>query len=391
LINLDSKSLIGVLVWGNFVMGIVIYLYEKTSKYKFNFHSLLHNMITIRFLSMFGYLCLFSRDSFPDILSVNIGNTVLFITHFLDAGMLLKIIGDYNKKIARINSIILVSCVLIFNIFEMMYHNASLRIGIASISIFFIFLPAAISLLLSKQKSNFKKSIGFIFIPLLLALIPRSIEGIRGRLENLGVNVYFQTLLFGSLVLLMILITIVYLLFMKEQSDSIIEKMANYDKLTDVMNRHHFFGAGNEIFVNSRKNKLELSLLFLDIDYFKKINDNYGHQFGDEVLVRFADMIKHTIRPLDICCRYGGEEFIILANVKADVCKTMAERILAETEHIRIDSQPDFHMTTSIGTISAIPHLDETLEDFINKADKAMYIAKQSGRNKIVVSKEHLG
>lgn len=366
-------------------MGVVIYLYERTSRYRFNFRSLVHNMVTIRLLSAFGYICLFSRGYFPDFLSVNVGNTVLFLCYYLDARMLLEIQNNYHKKIAVINAVILVASAVGFTLFEILFHNASLRIGIASIIIFALYFPTAVLLIFSKQKSKFKKSAGFFFIPLLVALIPRSIDGINGRMKNLGVNNYFQTLLFISLVLLMISITIFYLLFMKEKSDSIIEKMANYDTLTDVMNRHYFFSAGNTIFENSRKNKMVVSLLFLDIDFFKKINDTYGHQFGDEVLVRFAETIKKNIRPSDICCRYGGEEFVILAKVNKDVCGTMASRILSETEHLRIGSQPSFHMTTSIGSISSVPQIGETLESFINKADKAMYKAKQTGRNRIVV------
>jgi diguanylate cyclase (GGDEF)-like protein len=345
-------------------------------------------MVTIRFLSAFGYLCLFSRDYFPDIFSVNIGNSLLYLCFYLDSGMLLKIIGLYGKKVFIVETVIVCTGVFIFNLLEILYHNASLRIGVASIIIFAIFLPVTVLLLTSKQTGKFKKGAGFIYLLLLISLIPRIMEGIAGKIASLGANIYYQTLLFGSLVLLMISNAIIYLLFMKEKTDSIVEKMANYDKLTDVMNRHNFFATGNIMFENYQKRRDGLSLLFLDIDFFKSINDRYGHKFGDEVLVRFANTIKKSIRPSDICCRYGGEEFVVLANVNEDGCKIMADRILSGTENIRIESQPDFRMTTSIGCVTQIPGTDETLEDFIDKADKAMYKAKQDGRNRIVVHKD---
>ncbi|MDR2926463.1 MAG: GGDEF domain-containing protein [Azoarcus sp.] len=302
--------------------------------------------------------------------------------------MLLKITDHYNKRIFIVETVILCLSLFIFNLLEMLYHDASLRIAISSIIIFTLFLPVTILLLTSKHTGKFKKAAGFIYIFLLISLIPRTIEGIVGKIVSLETSNYYQTFLFGSLILLMITNVIIYLLFMKEKTDNIVEKMACYDRLTDVMNRHNFFATGKYIFEKCQKLNDSLSLLFLDIDFFKSINDYYGHKFGDEVLVRFADMLKKSIRPSDICCRYGGEEFVVLTNVNEDECKSMAVRILSETENICIESQPDFHMTVSIGCVTEIPGTDETLEDFIDKADKVMYKSKQDGRNRITVHKD---
>ncbi len=382
LVNLDSRTLMGVLIWGNLATGLIVCLYRSTNKYEFR--PVIRNMAPVRFLSAFGFLCLFLRGAIPDIISANIGNSLLFLCFYIESNMLLKIANLNNERVLLIERIALILSIIVFNIVEYIFHDGSLRIGIASCSIFLLNLPSIVLLLTSKQTNKFKQSAGIFYIPLLIATIPRTFEAFIGRIINIGTNNYYQTLLFGSLVLMMISNTIIYLLFLKENMDSVIEKMANYDNLTDTMNRHNFFTVGKMLFDRYRDQGSGLSVLFFDIDFFKKINDRYGHQFGDDVLIRFANTIKNGIRPTDICCRYGGEEFVVLAHTNEDGCRNIANRILIETEKIAFDAFEDFRMTTSIGCTTGIPKQDETLEMFIKRADQALYQAKAEGRNRAV-------
>ena len=382
LVNLDVKSLIGALIWGNLTTAFIILLYENTSRYKLNFRSIAYNMAFVRFLEAFGFLCLFLRDSIPDIISANVGNTILFPALFMEYRIIMEATSLYNRKMNSIGIVILSVSLIVFNTVELLFHDPALRIGMASGIIFLLSLPAAVMLL--KNTDKFKKGVGIFYIPLILALIPRGIESFTGKLTSISANTYYQTIMFGSLILLMISNSIIYLLFIKEKKDGIIEKMAKFDGLTNLMNRNSFFPKGNDFFEKYKKNKRCLSVLFLDVDFFKAVNDNFGHQFGDDVLMKFAKTVKNNIRPSDICCRYGGEEFVILASANEKGCENMSDRILKETEKITFDSKPNFRMTTSIGCVVGIPALGETLDNFIAKADKALYKAKRDGRNRIV-------
>jgi diguanylate cyclase (GGDEF)-like protein len=121
----------------------------------------------------------------------------------------------------------------------------------------------------------------------------------------------------------------------------------------------------------------------LDIDFFKKINDTYGHGLGDKVIIRVADALRAQCRRQDLFARYGGEEFVILMpNTYLNEAYTLAERIRQELENvvISIDQQQSVSFTVSIG-IAEVDTETPDLQAAINRADKALYKAKNNGRN----------
>ncbi len=176
---------------------------------------------------------------------------------------------------------------------------------------------------------------------------------------------------------------------MQRRGDALV-RMATTDKLTGASNRHAFFDMANSIYENSRQRGAPLSLLFIDIDHFKQINDHYGHGFGDVVLARLAENISGCLRGSDINCRYGGEEFVILlANADKDAAQLVAHRIMEKVRQIRFEEYPDFHFTVSIGVSSMVPSSPRGLDLLIRSADSAMYQAKQTGRNRVVAGDPH--
>ena len=159
--------------------------------------------------------------------------------------------------------------------------------------------------------------------------------------------------------------------------------MAFTDPLTKAYNRASFNDAlQREINLANRKSN-HLSIIFLDIDHFKTINDDYGHKCGDTALISVAGSIKDTLRNTDIVFRYGGEEFVVLLNdTRIDRAKNIAERIRKNIENHSIHYGSDIiKLTVSLGVSSL--RGNDSPDSLVKRADMAMYEAKKQGRNQV--------
>ena len=161
-----------------------------------------------------------------------------------------------------------------------------------------------------------------------------------------------------------------------------IERLAITDGLTGIFNHRHLQERLSQEFSRLERFTEPLSILILDIDHFKEINDTYGHPVGDSVLKGVVDVIKKTIRNIDIPARYGGEEFaVILLGTGAHGALNIAERLRKAVMNRTFSAvNQTFKVTVSIG-ISTCPNDGKRKEEIIEKADKALYHAKNSGRN----------
>lgn len=169
----------------------------------------------------------------------------------------------------------------------------------------------------------------------------------------------------------------------KEVEDNL-KKQSMTDYLTGIYNRRTLMEKSTEEFIEARENDRKISVLMMDLDNFKTVNDTYGHSFGDEVLKRFAKVSIAAIRRSDVLGRYGGEEFMItLPGSSKDSAVMIAERIRESMgkQVFEFEDQEIF-VTVSIG-VATIGE-DDTLTELIERADKALYDAKSSGRNRVV-------
>jgi len=171
-----------------------------------------------------------------------------------------------------------------------------------------------------------------------------------------------------------------------------LEHLANVDMLTGVNNRRAFFVASErELRRRNRERNSEcLSVMLLDIDKFKRINDNFGHAMGDRVLKAVAQRLQENIREFDILGRIGGEEFaILLPGLGLDAAREVAERIRQSIQKPIIDSGMDepLLMTVSAG-VAEVPEDATVIDKALNRADRAMYEAKHKGRNRIEVTSD---
>ena len=141
------------------------------------------------------------------------------------------------------------------------------------------------------------------------------------------------------------------------------------------------------LLAQARKNGKPLAFVMMDIDFFKSVNDNHGHDIGDEVLQEFARRISANVRGIDLACRFGGEEFVVvMPDTDVAYAYNVAERLRRsiETTPIQISRAPArLSITVSIG-ITGLEGANDTAEALLHRADQALYRAKNSGRNRVV-------
>jgi diguanylate cyclase (GGDEF)-like protein len=167
-----------------------------------------------------------------------------------------------------------------------------------------------------------------------------------------------------------------------------LERISMIDGLTSIENRRAFDIAYNKTWKTCLRENMPLAIIMIDIDNFKLFNDTYGHLTGDQTLIRIAEVIKNGIkRSSDIAARYGGEEFVVmLMNTTTEGAEFVAEEIRTSIEELGIENEKVKNvLTVSVGVASVVPDDDMLPNELIETADRALYMAKKDGRNKVIV------
>ena len=190
----------------------------------------------------------------------------------------------------------------------------------------------------------------------------------------------------GGFVLILSIILFFYFkqMRLKEQ----LQLLSITDSMTKLFNRRYFENTAEHYFESVKRNKTDLSLIMLDVDNFKQVNDNYGHKIGDLVLIELANILLNQSRKSDIVCRFGGEEFIILLpQTNLEGADFMAEKIIKyiEKSTLTLDNSKQLKFTVSLGVSQVNILVDKNIEDCIKRSDDALYEAKNTGKNKVCV------
>ena len=189
--------------------------------------------------------------------------------------------------------------------------------------------------------------------------------------------------------MLVILILLIILLFYARalsRAKKRAELLATTDDLTQMHNRRYFFLAGERELYSARRHERPITVMRLDVDRFKQVNDRWGHAVGDEVLKTIAKIIKASVRSGDICSRLGGDEFsFLLSETDSIRANLIAERIRCSiAAQVHISGNDILNVTVSVGVAVANREWP-TLEELLILSDKALYQAKESGRDRVVV------
>ncbi|OGT22320.1 MAG: diguanylate cyclase response regulator [Gammaproteobacteria bacterium RBG_16_57_12] len=176
-----------------------------------------------------------------------------------------------------------------------------------------------------------------------------------------------------------------------EESNKILHGLSVLDGLTGISNRRHFDEMLEQEWGRAVRDCKNISLILLDIDYFKKFNDNYGHQMGDECLQQVANCLSRSLkRTSDALARYGGEEFVvILPDTDAAGAVTIAEKLRSCIDTMNLTheySGVSDHVTISLGVATMSPNHGMQSKELVSKADEALYAAKKNGRNRYMTA-----
>jgi diguanylate cyclase (GGDEF)-like protein len=179
------------------------------------------------------------------------------------------------------------------------------------------------------------------------------------------------------------------------QSEELYRQLAITDPLTGIFNRRHFYQLANSELQRTCRYCRPLAVMMIDIDYFKRVNDTYGHGIGDQVLQALAGLVRTALRTIDIFARYGGEEFIVLLpETNPRTVKPIAERLCRKIDETPLPIELNhINITISVGASAFDPAAQllpssktGTLDKLIDLADKALYEAKRAGRNRVCIS-----
>jgi diguanylate cyclase (GGDEF)-like protein len=218
-----------------------------------------------------------------------------------------------------------------------------------------------------------------------IAMVARAYTGIvHGNLTVFTPHMV-QTFAYLTGFLLIIVNGFGFLLLCKEKDDRQMAQLATIDSLTGLVNRRAFFDLTESARMLAERLRKPISLMMIDIDHFKRLNDRFGHATGDEALCVFADTAQLTLREHDIMGRLGGEEFaLVLPGTDLDGALQAAERLrLAVAGALLPTSGNAYTMTVSIGVVLIDPH--EHINGALARADHALYAAKSAGRNRVEV------
>ena len=327
------------------------------------------------------------RGVWPDSVSIVIPNALFITCMTLQAAAICEF---YGKRLSRWWHAL--PALLVATLFAFFIEKFLVQVVLAGV----IFGAGMLSLAILVQRQN-RESHGsarwLLLIGYLIGaatMLARAMVGIidPGSIPGFMIPSPFQgiTYIFGFAVILVT--SVGFLLLHKERSEEAAQKLALTDPLTGAFNRRTFMELAEKEVARTRRARGSLSLVMLDLDSFKQINDLNGHLAGDEVLKGVVSVVQNCLRKEDLLVRFGGEEFcILLPGVSIDEAVILAERTRLRIEKARFTfGGRALHVTVSIGLAKLSLEGEEGVETLVSRADEALYSAKKAGRNRVVAS-----
>jgi diguanylate cyclase (GGDEF)-like protein len=374
---LDIRTIFFTQVLINLTMGLALWTATR-GRYQYG----LNYFIGLFLLEAFAQILYVFRGILPDIITIVLANFLVILSYNLGY---LGYCHFFNKD-PNI-WIMITPMAIILVVFSLYIDNFRVRVitlGLVSSAQYMV----QFGLLLTTKASGVKRSkpillsaYGMIILLFTLRAVYMIIypESIKDLFDPMWIN---SATLFAT-ILSVVLIASGVLLMLSERLLEENRELATRDSLTHIFNRRTFNDLAKRELARAERYDHETSLLMVDIDRFKVVNDTYGHPIGDEALIHLVGIIKDAVRMQDLYGRYGGEEFtILLAETSSDEAFQIAERLRQRIADSRLTiNNQTIKLTISIGVATVTGHDNPCLETMINQADTAMYEAKRAGRN----------
>jgi len=340
-------------------------------------------------LFVFGWGMLGLRGIIPDFLSIVVANVILVLA----VGVFYQAIRRFQEQAYNNYFIFLVAAAVALEQLYFTYVDDSflIRTILASIAVSLLLIHSAQALVFRQHKplptSHWLTASGFILVAL-ITLGRAAYEAIPGNaLESYFIPAPVQDITFMGFFIGMIAILFGFVLMIYDKMNARLELLATHDSLTGVYNRRTILELLKVASAGSRRNQTSLTVMMIDLDEFKSVNDTHGHMEGDGVLQAVSGTMKSVLREQDAIGRYGGEEFLaVLPNTDEAGAQKLAERLRAAVESATLQAagQP-ISLTVSIGVASAEPALNSG-DLLLRRADGALMGAKRQGRDQVVMA-----
>ena len=342
----------------------------------------------------------FSKDEYHLKSKFKMLNWIIVIIMFFTAlfGVMSDMgLNDLGPIHTKVNYLLSLSCIILFFLLRAKKSNFFLVANLLIFVNYFGFTSAllfvtddafrAIWFILLIFVAYFVsgKTVGWLLSIASILTIIIANDFVNLKLNPLTLNTSLLSIVIGNFIALFYTNKInEYESFMHKENKEL-NLLASTDCLTGIMNQRIFNEVSNQYFEIAKQHGHDMSLLVLDIDNFKVVNDTHGHPAGDAVLVQFANVVQSLLRKNDIYARVGGEEFaILLFKINLEDAYLLAEKLRTLIEVIDLEYKDQIiNLSTSIGVVQ-IKEEDQDFEALFNRADKALYEAKQNGRNQTV-------
>ena len=323
------------------------------------------------------------RGSVPDVVPVGFGNAMLALGWALQISAIL----EFQRRPAP-RWLPWLPPLAFFLLFVALIDSLQLRLVVSSLLYAVLCTAIAVVVLQRRVEAN-SRAYWLLFASYAVAAATLVARGAGAWLEPAAFATAaspnpYQTLLYLVAYVLVITGSLGFLLMQKERADEETRRLATTDPLTGVFNRRTFIELAERELARSHRDATPLSLMILDLDHFKQVNDTYGHLVGDEVLVAFTALVKDCARRGDLVVRYGGEEFcVLLPGTPLGAAGALAERIRTATATTALATRP-MKITVSAGVTAYAGGPEAKLETLLARADEALYRAKHEGRDRVV-------
>ncbi|WP_052380715.1 GGDEF domain-containing protein [Paenibacillus camerounensis] len=379
--QLDIGTLLYLFIFGNLFTGLLITFYR--------FHSP-KDMASALFIGSKWVQVLFWSsmllwDYLPHKLMIPLSNLLILLGGLLEITALMMMMDIFGRKAKLYFTVLTAVSVASFCIIALFFNQANLRVASASLSVLLFVLYPAVRLTAGKETPPLQRITGLVFYLTAGAMLGRFLVAlfIDPEMGALSANVA-QYLYYVGMFFMLVSGTAAFILLSNEHSYEKLKRIATYDSLTGILSRRAFLLEAELKLALAVKKEQSYSLLLLDLDHFKRINDTYGHDKGDTVLQEFAFTVENNLGNGDLFGRVGGEEFaaVLYGPDEADssLKAEQLRRAVAEA------SQAGGHIeyTVSIGIITVLPDPRASVNMLLKLCDRALYQAKKEGRNRVV-------